>query len=348
MRIAETIDASRKIFNALGDQESKYIFKERLLFSYTNETEHIKNVVSFLDEGKWFENILKERKNLYIFGAGTWGKEIIKIWPNQWKGFLDNNVSLWGTEIIGIPILNPKDVLSESNEINVLISSRLYYKEIYGQLKELGVLDENIINIGQVLDNLAERQYFDLPYLNLKSDEVFVDVGSLDGMSAIRFVKRVNNSFEKIYCFEPDERNIPKCEKNLQKYISCEKTTVVKKGAWSEEGVLHFYSSGNGTSSFTFTDEAYSCDVGVTTIDKVFESKKVSFIKMDIEGAEYEALKGCQNIIQTQRPKLAICIYHKPEDIITLPQLILDYNPDYKLYLRHYSVTAAETVLYAI
>lgn len=91
---------------------------------------------------------------------------------------MDNNASLWETEIVEIPVLNPKEVLAQSNEINVLISSRLYYKEIYGQLKELGVLDKNIINIGQMLDDLAERQYFDLPYLNLKSNEVFVDVGS--------------------------------------------------------------------------------------------------------------------------------------------------------------------------
>ena len=69
---------------------------------------------------------------------------------------------------------------------------------------------------------------------------------------------------------------------------------------------------------------------------------------MDIEGAELEALKGAEETIKRYRPKLAICVYHKPEDIVEIPKYILNINPDYKLYLRHYSDNAGETVLYAI
>ena len=69
---------------------------------------------------------------------------------------------------------------------------------------------------------------------------------------------------------------------------------------------------------------------------------------MDIEGTEMEALKGAEYIIKKYKPKLAISIYHKPEDIVEIPKYILNINPDYKLYLRHYSDNAGETVLYAI
>lgn len=77
-------------------------------------------------------------------------------------------------------------------------------------------------------------------------------------------------------------------------------------------------------------------------------SEKVTFIKMDIEGAEYNALLGCKKIIREQKPKLAICIYHKPEDIIEIPELILSINKEYQFYIRHYSTTWAETILYAL
>lgn len=347
MDTTKYIDASRKIYNALGDYESKYIFRERLLYSCTNEAEHIKNVIKTTDKGKWFNNILRDNKNLYIFGAGTWGKEIINVWKGQWLGFLDNNEALHGKAIQGLPVFSPEEMILKDSNAIVLISSRLYYKEMYRQLIELGVPDSNIINIGQLLDRLAENQYFDLPYLKLNGNETFVDVGSLDGMSSLRFLKWTNKKFDKIYCFEPDRKNVPKCESNLKEYIGHNKVEIIKKGAWSSETTLHFFSQGNGTSSFVMK-EGESDEVEVTTMDKVLKGRKVTFIKMDIEGAEYQALRGCESIIRSQHPKLAICVYHKPEDVLELPQLILDFNPEYKLYIRHYSITAAETVLYAI
>ena len=90
-----------------------------------------------------------------------------------------------------------------------------------------------------------------------------------------------------------------------------EKYTVINKGTWSEE--------------------------------------RVTFIKMDIEGAELESLKGAGRIIiREQKPKLAICVYHKKEDIFDIPEYILSLNPKYKLYLRHYTLGEWDTVLYAI
>ena len=76
--------------------------------------------------------------------------------------------------------------------------------------------------------------------------------------------------------------------------------------------------------------------------------ERVAFIKMDIEGSEYNALLGARETIVRNRPILAISIYHRKEDIWVLPSVILEMVPDYKLYFGHYSIAAAETVLYAI
>lgn len=87
--------------------------------------------------------------------------------------------------------------------------------------------------------------------------------------------------------------------------------------------------------------------VEVVALDDVLFDKEITFIKMDIEGAEYAALKGASRIIGSQKPKLAICIYHKPQDIWELPELILQLNSEYRFYIRHYSYKDNETVLYA-
>jgi hypothetical protein len=87
--------------------------------------------------------------------------------------------------------------------------------------------------------------------------------------------------------------------------------------------------------------------IDVDSIDNIVKDK-VSFIKMDIEGAELEALRGAKNTILKYKPKLAISVYHKQDDLINIPQYILQLNEKYKLYLRHYGESTDETILYAV
>ena len=89
----------------------------------------------------------------------------------------------------------------------------------------------------------------------------------------------------------------------------------------------------------------------VTTIDRAVGEEKVAFIKMDVEGAELEALKGAEGVIARDMPVLAISAYHRQEDLITLlPYISSLHNQKehYELYLRHHGVVQAELVLYAI
>jgi hypothetical protein len=89
--------------------------------------------------------------------------------------------------------------------------------------------------------------------------------------------------------------------------------------------------------------------IQVKTIDNL-NLEKVTFIKMDVEGAELNALKGAEKTILKDKPKLAICIYHSNEDMVCIAEYIHNLAPEYKLYVRQHFLfpSAAETVLYAI
>ena len=77
--------------------------------------------------------------------------------------------------------------------------------------------------------------------------------------------------------------------------------------------------------------------------------KSATYIKMDVEGAEYETLLGCKRLIRECKPKLAVSAYHRAGDIFTLPLLIARLNPDYKIYLRHHKYLPSwESNLYCV
>jgi FkbM family methyltransferase len=181
----------------------------------------------------------------------------------------------------------------------------------------------------------------------LSGNEIFVDGGAFTGDTAKIFFDKVKGVYKGYYGFEPDKKNA----EQLRIFLgSTKNATVLEKGLWSNDDVLSF-DSGKDTGS-TISDNG-SVTISVTSLDNVFKDKPESefptFIKMDIEGAEKQALIGAENIIKATHPKLAICVYHKVEDIYELPELIMSYFNGYKLYLRHYNkCSLSETVLYAI
>jgi len=339
------IDLFSKIYRQLGDETSKEIFKNRLMYSMSEDSRWIFETIKFVRRGNCFLKQLEHcsiHGEIVIFGAGVWGKDLQKITRTYpWKCFVDNHPK--ASEMHGLPVIRGNEFLERYHDEYIFISSRIFYKEIYEQLIRAGIPVSNIINVGEVLDELSAVQYFDLEYLKPAGEkEIFLDVGGFDGMTSVYFSKwSQRDSF--VYVFEPDVDNVVKCRKNLENHYI--KYKIIPKGAWSERTILKFQSVANGSSNITTTGEEA---VPVTTIDNELATEKVTFIKMDIEGSELQALIGSEYTIINNKPKLAISIYHKPEDIWEIPDIILKYNPSYKLFLRHYSLTDYETVLYAL
>lgn len=175
----------------------------------------------------------------------------------------------------------------------------------------------------------------------LHSNEIFVDAGAFTGDSAMQFCRTVQGQYQAIYAFEPDRENYNALLENTKGMpnVFCTQSAVSTR-----RETLHFSSE----DSSSRTDASGTQIVSADSLDCLLEGVPVTYLKMDVEGMECPALQGAQKVIQTYRPKLAICTYHSNSDMIRVPELILELNPEYKLYFRHYSNALVETVCYAI
>jgi len=187
-----------------------------------------------------------------------------------------------------------------------------------------------------------ENQYFESDIINLSDNEVFVDGGFFIGDTTAAFINRVNGKYKHIYGFEPDAGNIANCKISQNPNIS-----IIPKGLWSENNTLRFTGANSMSSKLDIQGDSF---VPVTSIDSYFlnNPNRPTFIKLDVEGAEKEVLIGAKKIISECKPMLAVCVYHKPEDLYVLPEILLSLNSKYRYYLRHYNDLHDETVLYAV
>ena len=133
----------------------------------------------------------------------------------------------------------------------------------------------------------------------------------------------------------------------MQKRGKNKKVTAIRAGVYKETTTLNFNAEGGKGSSISSTDE-HTISIPVRAIDDTPECQNATFIKMDVEGAELDALKGAKATILRNKPKLAICIYHYHRDFVEIPKWIHSLVPEYKLYVRHHAFSVNETVLYAI
>lgn len=345
----------RNIYNKFIDDESKDIFAKRLLYNFCGDEKYIDEIVRqyVFDEGLNNQGAVKylltglesiqEVVPFVVYGCGEMGAKIYEELGERISCFCDRSKEKQGKGFCGKQVISLEELEAAREEYRVIIGSIDYYFEIYKTLEEHGIklATDNRKEVQQWLD-VVSRQYFDKDIISYGEDEVFVDGGCLNYASAKQFLEECS-SVKKIYAFEPDTESAKRCRDEAAK-VAVHDYEVIEKGLYSEDTELHFVSMGNGCSGIA---EEGECVVKVCAIDHEIK-EAVTFIKMDIEGAELEALKGAANTIKKYRPKLAICVYHKPEDIIDIPKYILELNPEYKLYMRHYSDNAGETVLYAI
>lgn len=332
---------SKKVYEHLGDRLSKEVYGYRMLYTETRDKFWLRQLSQTFPEGKkLIEKITQKDKRKVIFGAGGYGKEIAELFPVGWECFIDTYS--FGGNYHNIPVLSFDEYLKLYSDADVYIGSEIFQEEMTQQLLNAGIKKKQIINAWEYCAPSLQRQYFDLPELSHNKNEVFVDCGCLDGQTSKNFIEWCDNQYKHIYAFEPDEINILQCKDVLAK----DKAKIYPLGVWNQQAELHFESAVNGGSCLSEKGEQI---VKVDSLDNVLGTDKdISFVKMDVEGAELKALQGAKKLIQKNKPKLAISVYHKPSDIYEIPQLLLEFNQNYIFYLRQYFFLNYETVLYAI
>ncbi len=349
-----SLNEIREIYKMLGDEKSKEVFNCRLLYSLTGDETALDPIIQAArdrvvksDAFLALQNKLLERAGEnYIFGTGFFGRLLFELMPDaNWKGFVDNRFT--GT-LYDKSVLRPEELKGNVTAC-VAISSNYFYDEMKECLKASGLSEEQILDGTVVYDLTEGSQYFDLEGVDYSKMRTFVDGGCFDGATAIQFAE-VSENTEKVWCVEADKRNVGRIESKLSG-INGFPYEIIEKGIWSETKVLKFAGGKAGGSYIADGEEENEeviDEIDAVALDDILLNEKVDMIKFDIEGAELQGLQGAKELIRTQKPFLAICVYHKPEDIIEIPKYIRSINDEYKFYLRHYSFEATETVLYAL
>jgi len=184
-----------------------------------------------------------------------------------------------------------------------------------------------------------KEQYFE-DFLGLKvRNEVFVDVGGFDGFTSLEFIRRCPD-YQGVYFFEPELKNMDIAKSRLDGY---ENIHFLQKGLSNKNDIVRF-SIGGSSSAISADGEI---EIKVDALDNLIDAA-VTFIKMDIEGAEGLAIDGARQTIATSHPRLAICVYHKADDMWKIAEQVLSIRQDYKIYLRHYTEGVTETVMFFV
>ncbi|MBQ1186407.1 MAG: FkbM family methyltransferase [Clostridia bacterium] len=175
--------------------------------------------------------------------------------------------------------------------------------------------------------------------LKLKPNDSFLDLGAYNGDTVLDFIKRVG-TYSNITAIEPDKKSFAKLLKNTESY----NITAVNAAVSREVGNIPFSfksSRGSVSGGNDFTD--------AVSIDYLCQNAKYDYIKFDVEGKELDAIIGGEQTIKRDKPKMLISAYHKSDDYFAIPLKVHEFNPDYKIYMRHYPyVPAWDTSFYFV
>ncbi len=178
--------------------------------------------------------------------------------------------------------------------------------------------------------------------LNFNSEESFLDLGAYRGDTVEEFLRYTKGEYKSIIALEPDKRSFRK----LLAYVENKENILpVQKAIYSCDSVALFNSAAGRQSSFSEKGD----EIETVTVDTLAENKKITYLKMDVEGAEFQALCGAIKLLKEQKPKLNIALYHRSEDIFLLPLKIASVNPEYRFFIRkHPYIPCWDMNLYCI
>ena len=204
---------------------------------------------------------------------------------------------------------------------------------------------------GNVVSTFLKRQYyFERSDVRIQPEagDTVIDAGACLGDTAVCFAVSVGHE-GKVYSFDPLPTHVSATKHNIEQNGFGEHIAIIPMAVGDATRHTDMKITADQGVSPGFSIVGQEDSMPMTTIDDFVETEKIGridFIKMDIEGAELAALRGGVKTLVRDRPKLAISLYHRPEDFFTIPQFLSSVLPSYDFYLEHYKVHSEETVLY--
>ena len=163
--------------------------------------------------------------------------------------------------------------------------------------------------------------------IKLSAIETYVDLGAYNGDTVSEFLELTSEKYQKIYAVEPDKKNFKKLLKTINGKNNIE---ALNAAVWNEDTKLNFAVKAGRHSALS----PNGAEIDARCVDSILNNKSCTIIKMDVEGAEKQALFGAEKTIKKYSPRLMVSIYHRNEDIFEIPLMIKKMCPKYKFYIR--------------
>jgi FkbM family methyltransferase len=189
-----------------------------------------------------------------------------------------------------------------------------------------------------------QEQYLphDVPLRNTFSR--LVDCGAFDGADVVRLRDYRGKPLESVVCFEPDLGNFSRLTAHLRAHDISDSLICIRSAVTNTDGMVAFAA---GLDVNSRVDREGTLYVPTARLDSVLTSCRPTFIKMDIEGSELDALHGAEQTLRSSAPDLAICVYHRPSHLWETITFLDALQCGYRFYMRNHTSWIAETVLYA-
>jgi FkbM family methyltransferase len=196
-------------------------------------------------------------------------------------------------------------------------------------------------------NKMRASEYFPSDIYRFLDDEILVDCGAFTGDTVNRFLNIRNEKFKQIYAFEPDKKNYTVLVKSLNDLPSTinAKIKPLNQGVSNSPGLVSFQSDGT---VFSLASTKGKDVATMVRLDEALSETIPTLIKMDIEGAEIDALHGCTEIIRAHRPVFAICVYHASQHLWEVPLLISNLCHNYQFFLRAHAEDCWDVTCYAV
>jgi FkbM family methyltransferase len=195
-------------------------------------------------------------------------------------------------------------------------------------------------------DPVSEPIYFPSDIVDVRNDEVYVDCGAFDGDTIVEFLKRCNYQCRGVIAFEPDTISLERLRTTVAHLPDDvqNRIRIVPAATGSQGGPIRFSAAGELGSAVGAGETEVAC----VTLDDALANDVPTYLKMDIEASELDALLGASGLIGRHAPVLAVCAYHKQDHLWQIPERIRSLNPDYRIFLRPHIRLVEDLVCYAV